>query len=295
MNPTTIFNSLADFEQYANGMAANTTYEQLHQSIRTVTTDIMHLISAEVYIALRETADDIEDPMHEGLQLLKTAVATGAMYRYAIWMALKSNGTDAAMYKYQYEEVKLSHIEGYWKAMDQLLDWLDVNAEEVSWTDRDGDTHTFAGSDIYKERQALPLKSAEEFDFYFGIDRSSFFFSKVQYLIREIWKMNIQPLIRGSKDEEVLDMAKRMLCYLVMSKVVMRFDVTEWPRSIRYDFNHEYTKGSDVQERSRLSNDFKAEANKLTESIEQILAASAGATAIQTNLNEESNKHYTLL
>ncbi|MGM9763353.1 MAG: hypothetical protein ACI3ZQ_04975 [Candidatus Cryptobacteroides sp.] len=295
MNPTTIFNSLADFEQYANGLTANTTYEQLHQSIRTVTTDIIHLITAEAYIALRRTADDIEDPMHEGLQLLKTAVASGAMYRYAIWMSLKSNGTDAAMYKYQYEEVKLNHIEGYWKAMDLLLDWLDTNAKDVKWTDSEGNIVTFADSGIYKERQALPLKSAEEFDFYFGIDKSSFFFAKVQYLIREIWQMQITSLIRGSKDETVLDMAKRLLCYLVMAKVVMRFDVTEWPRNIRYDFNHEYTKGSDVQERSRLSNEFQKEANKLTESIEQLLAAEAGATAIQTNLNKEENKHYTIL
>ena len=75
----------------------------------------------------------------------------------------------------------------------------------------------------------------------------------------------------------------------------MQFDVTELPRSIRYDFNHEYTKGTSMQGRDKLYAQLMADAESIDGSIQNVLSAASGSTAIQTNLNKEENKHYTML
>ena len=107
--------------------------------------------------------------------------------------------------------------------------------------------------------------------------------------------MKILPVIRNSKDETVLDLAKRSLCYQVMAKAVMQFDVTELPRSVRYDFNHEYTKGTSMQTRENLYAQLMADVDGWTRSIENIMKVSSGSASVQSNYNDEKNKHYTIL
>lgn len=294
MKAIDLFTGLDDFIRYADGLLPDTTYEQLAPSIRTVTLDIMDLITAEVYIVLSGVGDD-GDSLYEGLEFLKSAVATGTLYKYAIFATVKRNGAENSLYKYQHEEIKKHHIDAYWKAMDRLLSWLDTHAAEVKWRDKDDHEHSFLDTDVYKQRQLLPVKSADEFDYYFGIDKSSFFFSKIQYLIRTVWQMKILPVIRNSKDKTVLDLAKRSLCYQVMAKAVMQFDVTELPRSVRYDFNHEYTQGTSMQTRENLYAQLMADVDGWTRSIENIMAVGAGSASVQSNYNDEKNKHYTIL
>lgn len=276
MNYTTIFTDLEDFRSYADGVQADTAYRQLYPSLRATGAEMEKIIpSAVIEAVASDTA---------GSELLKTALANGALYRYQIFLSVKRNGSDASLYKYQHEELKDNYCEAYWKAMDALLDWLDAHPDTGNWQET-GD---------YTARQALPVKNADEFHYYFGINRSSCFYAKVLYLIRECWK-GIASAVRGHEDNEaVMDAAKRALCYAVMAKVVKRFDVTEFPRSIRWDYNHEYTKGSSVQNRDRLFNELTAESQaSLDEVAAQIRRLSGSDTVADTN--EESNKHFLLI
>lgn len=292
MTSIEIFKDLSDFTSYVDGFMPDTTFGQLGPSVRATAKEISRLVTPEVYGVLSDAP--VSDTLSEGHEHLKTALASGAVYRYAIFAAVKKNGSEASLYKYQYEEIRRHHIDAFWQAMDWLLEWLDEHAEEVKWKTPEGES-CYAESKAYKERQSLPVRSASEFDYYYGIDNSAFFFSKIQYIIRTVWTQKILPVIRDSKDERVLDLAKRSLCYQVMAKAVMQFDVTELPRSIRYDFNHEYTKGSSMQSRDRLYAQLMAEVESWNASIETILKASSGSMAIQNNLNKEENKHYTML
>ncbi len=140
MKPTDLFTDLSDFQAYTDGLVADTTYEQLAPSIRTVVLSVMPLITANVYVALagatpqkpaqepaqepgQEQAQEpvqesVQEPSQEGeetavsdeillegKELLKTAVAAGAMLKYQIFSSVKKNGSDAALYKYQHEEI----------------------------------------------------------------------------------------------------------------------------------------------------------------------------------------------
>lgn len=293
MKSTDIFTDLKDFTSYVDGVMPDTTYDQLAPSIRAITMEINNLITSEAYIALCSAEEG--GSLSQGLEYLKIAVAAGAVYKYAIFAAVKKNGSDASLYKYQYEEIRQHHIDAFWQAMDWLLAWMDEHASEVKWEGKTGTEECFAETDVYKERMALPVRSAVEFDYYYGIDKSAFFFSKVQFLIRSIWQMKILPMIRDCRDETILELAKRSLCYQVMAKAVMQFDVTELPRSIRYDFNHEYTKGTSMQSREKLYSQLMSDVESWTASIESIMTAISGSTSIQNNLNREENKHYTML
>lgn len=213
-----------------------------------------------------------------------TAVANAAARNYAIFMAIKKNGSDASLYKYQFEEQKAHYEQAYAAAMDNLLDWLDVNKSVGGWQE----------SDNYKQRQALPIRSAKEFNALYGIDNSSLFFSKIVFLIRNIWEFRVKALLAGSDDAKALDLAKHITAYRVMASAVMQFDVTELPRSIRWDNSHEYSKDSAVQNRERLNATLLSQAENWEAALQTLISASRGAASIASDTGRESDKFVML-
>ena len=296
MKPTDLFTDLNDFQEYTDGLTADTTYAQLGPSITTVVNaTVLPMVTAQVYIALADAATpedgDTEEEKAakeralEGKELLKTAVAAGAMLQYQIFASVKKNGSDGSLYKYQHEEIKDHYREALWGAMDQLLELLDANPTI-------GD---FEKTDEYKQRQELPVKNAREFDRYYGIGASSFFYHKVLFLIRQVWRSDVKPLLPKEPTEEMTELAKEALCYKVVALAVMQFDVTELPRAIRWDYNHEYTKGSDPQTRSSLYAQLIARFKSVAATLENLKRSASGITAVGMNNNREENKYYGVL
>ena len=286
MTKTDIFEDLRDFTRYAPGIGADTSFDQLATHIRVITSEVWDYITVPVYMALRSEApadatDEQKAALSEGLELLKTAIASGTLMKHQIFATVNKAGTEASLYKYQHEELKAHYRDAYWTAIDELVEWLQKNRAVGGYAD----------SDLCKELESLPLKSAEEFDRYFQIGRSSYFFSRVRYLIRAKWE-RIRKNVK-EEDPAQMEMARKAVCYLVMADVVMTFDVTEWPRAIRYDFNHEYSKGSSTQSRQALAATFLEEAKAAENGIADLNAGKTGA-GLQ-NFNKESNKHFTIL
>ena len=276
MKYTDLFADITDFRTYAEGLQNDTTYLQLMPAIRAAGSEVSAIITHDVYAAISSAVD-----MDEPLELLRTAVATLALYKYQIFSSVKKNGSDASLYKYQHEELKDFYIDAHWKAVDALLDWLDANPT----------TGGFDQTPAYADRQSLPLKNALQFDRYFGINRSSYFFSKVQYLIRQCWG-KILPKVRNYQDnEDIMEHARRALCYMVMARVVMQFDVTEFPRSLRWDYNHEYTHGSSVPDRGRLAGELSGTADAEMAAIDTAIRLQ-GAGSVETDHNREENKFF---
>ena len=296
MKPTDLFTDLNDFQEYTDGLTADTTYAQLGPSITTVVNaTVLPMVTAQVYIALAQATGpqdgDTEEEKAvktatlEGKELLKTAVAAGAMLQYQIFASVKKNGSDGSLYKYQHEEIKDHYREALWGAMDQLLELLDENPSI-------GD---FEKTDEYKERQELPVKNAREFDRYYGIGASSFFYHKVLFLIRQVWRSDVKPLLPTEPTEEMRELAREALCYKVVALAVMQFDVTELPRAIRWDNNHEFTKDSKPQERITLYTQLIARFNSDAATLENLKRSASGATSVTMNQNREDNKYYGML
>ena len=332
MKPTDLFEDLNDFQEHTSGLTPDTTYAQLGPSITTiVNTTVLPMVTAAVYIALanaqpdpeptqtpdsedpteeieqetqeeqpqetqeeqpqetqeeqpKGTADTSKEVLLEGKELLKNAVAAGAMLQYQIFASVKKNGSDASLYKYQHEEIKDHYREAFWGAMDQLLDFLDANPSIGDYKD----------SQEYNLRQQLPVKNAREFDHYYGIGASSFFYHKVLYILRQAWR-DIKAAIPADAKPELMELAAEALCYKVMAQAVMQFDVTELPRSIRWDYNHEYTKGTNPQTRERLYAQLTAHYTENISNIEAMKAAASGVSTMNFSNNKEDRKYYGVL
>lgn len=287
MNYATIFQDLDDFRSYADGLQADTAFRQLLPSIRATAMEMEKVITKVAFDAIttvpvaQQGQEPPVDAFADGRELLKTALANGALYRYQIFATVKKAGSDAALYKYQHEELKASYVENYWKAMDQLLDWIDT------YPDFPGLSETT----YYEERQELPVRNAEEFHRYFGIERSSYFFAKALYLIRDCWA-KLLPRVRGFEENEaVMDAARKAVCYHVIARVVKTWDLTEFPRSIRFDYNHEYSKGSSSASRDQLYASILSEAVAAEAQIDALRRHASDDDATG-NSNVEKDKFY---
>lgn len=292
MNYTTIFDDLNDFRSYADGLQADTTYRQLHPSIRSTAMEMEKIITRTAFNAIASgswtaepTAENPEPQaidLSDGRELLKVALAAGTLYRYQIFATIKRAGSEASLYKYQHEELKATYIENFWSAMDELLNWLDEHAEVTGWDN----------SSDYTIRQSLPVRNAEEFNRYFGINRSSYFYAKALYLVRDAWT-KLKGVVLGHTDNPaVMEPAKKALCYTVIAKVVNTWDLTEFPRSIRFDYNHEYSKGSSSASRQQLYASLMAEVESAMAQIEHAKRRSSSDMDAAGNTNVESDKFY---
>ncbi len=276
-----MFTDIDDLSQYVQGFEMSLTLQALGPSIMQAKYEFNKSLGVDI---IQQLLDN-----EEASGLVKSAVANYAMYRYLIFWASSKNNSNQSLYKYQYEAMKDEYISIYWCAMDALFAWLDKSGLK-EWKD----------SATYKMRSSLLIKSATEFDEYFQINKSEYFYSKVQFLMRKVMEDEINPRLKSlsNPSEKVLVRAKRVLAYHTMAQAVMLFDVTELPKSIRNDVAHEFTKESSLmQVREKLKSIIMADVEKYYSALEaEVKNANSRMTIkIAANLNEEKNNYYATL
>lgn len=276
-----MFKDIDDLSQYVQGFERSLTLQALRPSIMQARYEFNKSIGVVIIEKLLENGEVAE--------LVKSAIANYAMYRYLIFWASSKNNTNQSLYKYQYEAMKEEYISIYWCAMDAIFAWLDAS-ELPEWKN----------SATYRMRTSLLIKSAAEFDEYFQINKSEYFFSKVQFLMRKVMEDEINPRLKGliEPSVKVLERAKRVLAYHTMAQAVMLFDVTELPKSIRNDVAHEYTKdGSLMQVREKIKSTILVDVEKYYSALEAEVKSSGSGLNIKiaANLNEEGNQFYATL
>lgn len=276
----TIFTDTADLGSYAQLIDNSIEFDTLNSSFRCTTDIIIDTITKDVF-------DLIKVPTSDAHSFLKSAIANYVMADHLIFLSAKKNGSDQKLYKYQYEEIKEKYITLFWKAMDAILTYLDANPTIGKWED----------SEVYKERKELFIMDAKDFDYFYGIANSQYFFTKVIFLIRKVQIDSIIPRL-GEIDkipENLKDIAKRALCFEVMAEAIKKFDATELPKSIRNDIAHEFSKdGTQMQVREKLIADLLKDVKKWHLEIERSMSLASGDSRVVVNHNEEENNFYTL-
>ena len=272
-----MFKDIDELSQYVQGFERSLTLAALAPSIMQAKHEFNKAVGVDI---LQQLLDNAEVAVQ-----VKSAIANYAMYRYLIFWAASKNNTNQSLYKYQYEAMKEEYISIYWCAMDAIFAFLDTS-----------DIDEWKNSEGAKMRSSLLINSAVEFDRYFQINKSEYFFSKVQFLMRKVMEDEINPRIKAlaNPTEKVLDRAKMVLAYHTMAQAVMLFDVTELPKSIRNDVAHEYTKESSLmQVREKIKNTIMADVEKYYSSLEAEIKSSKGLNIkVAANLNEEKNNFY---
>lgn len=275
-----IFKDTEEFRNYAQGVDGSMSMDSLKPALILARKAVTDTVGPKVYDAL---SDITSAPV---FQAMRFAIANYAMYKHLVFWAVSRAGSDQQLYKYQYEEIKDEYISQFWAAMDTILLWLDDNPDTGGWKN----------CRFFQERQQMPVRNALEFDHYYGIDRSPYFYSKVLFLIRKVVKENILPRtgdLNLIEDTALMDRIRRCLCYHVMAEAVMKFDLTELPRSTRWDLTHEFTKsGSQMQVREKLYSNLMSEVNAWYTDIEEAVRLMKGASDRVANSNEERDRFY---
>lgn len=278
-----IFSDTDELRRYVQGVDGTMSLETLQPAFTLARKAVVDTVGETVFNAL---AEEQSAPVYEAIRM---AIANYTMFKHLIFWSTSRGNTDQQIYKYQYEEIKDEYITQFWAAMDTILLCLDGNPE----------TGGYNQSELYKERQAMPVRDALEFDRYYGIDRSPYFYSKVLFLMRKIVQENILPRtgdLSKIEDTSLLERIRRCLCWHVMAEAVMKFDLTELPRSTRWDLTHEFTKtGSQMQVREKLYANLMSEVNAWYTDIEEAVRLMKGPSDRVANTNEESNKFYATL
>lgn len=286
MNTIDFFDSIDEFRSFSPGVEASLMLDSLYPSFLTAKSKIQDVITVKVYDAILEDLSSGTQSHRPAIMAIKSAIANYTMYKYSIFDAISKNGSEKKLYKYQLEEIKEEYITLFWASMDEMLRYLDLHRDIGQWD----------SSNQCKEVAALPVKNAKEFNSYFGIDNSPYFFSKIQFLINKINQDQIIPRvgdISSLTSQKLKERCKRVLCSHAMAEAVMLFDITELPKSIRNDVAHEFTKGGTaVQVREKLNAMLMKDVLGYYSDIERAKIISSGVTENVVNNNRESDKIY---
>lgn len=207
-----------------------------------------------------------------------------------VFDAVNRRKNDINLYKYELEGMKRSYMENYFNAMDSLISEL---AEEISPDETDDIRlvmEDWRKTNYYKMLSQLKVDTADEFDEIYPIDLSFLFFFRCVPLQKEALDESIgayfDRLEKGGEDPEfvefaqkALPMLKRALVKKTVAKALRRFDILEFPATIRnlFDDNTATRSGSDEASRAlQLATQLDGEVEDLLHNADMLLDAQEG-------------------
>ena len=296
-----IFPNMATLAQCAPVTETNMAIDDLKAAFASSWKQLTALIPDAVLTAI---ADGSDDGMKSTLSM---ALANRVMANNAIFSAYTNRKAGTDVYKYEVEGMKRSWMENYFSAMDTLLSELTRQADEVASADEnvaDAETGTgvanaesgteevapaetgttpsigelFRESRFYRMAAGCHIRTAEQFDTIYPIDLSYLFFFRTLPLQAEVVSGRIgsyySRIETFDEKEEYTAMLDLALAKKTVSKALRRFDILEFPPTIRnlFDESHANRNGKDEAERAiSLADMLDGEADALISDIDTLL------------------------
>ena len=289
-----IFQNMSALAQYAPVTETNMAVGDLKAAFANSWKQLTALIPDAVLAAI---ADGSDEAMKSALCM---ALANRVMANNAIFSAYTNRKAGTDVYKYEVEGMKRSWMENYYSAMDTLLSELTRLADNVTdaesgteeVTDAESGTEVepaesgtapdvgrlFRESRYYRMASNCHIRTAEQFDTIYPIDLSYLFFFRTLPLQAEVvsgrigsYYSRIETLDEKEKLTAMLDLA---LAKKTVSKALRRFDILEFPPTIRnlFDESHANRNGKDEAERAiSLADMLDGEADTLISDIDTLL------------------------
>jgi hypothetical protein len=298
---TDIFQNMSGLAQYAPVTDTNIALGDLKAAFASSWKQLTALIPDTVLTAI---ADGSDDAMKDALRM---ALANRIMANNAVFSAYTNRKAGTDTYKYEVEGMKRSWMENYFSAMDTLLSELTRQADEVAPADENvasaepgtevapaepgteevaaADNGTtpdigqlFRESRFYRMAAGCHIRTAEQFDTIYPIDLSYLFFFRTLPLQAEVvsgrigsYYSRIETLDDKDQFTGMLDLA---LAKKTVAKALRRFDILEFPPTIRnlFDESHANRNGKDEAERAiSLADMLDGEADALISDIDTLL------------------------
>ncbi len=261
-----LFKTIEELRKYAPSVESNTTFDQLNSSATSAKKQISALISSDAYKYALDNTGEIHSS-------LLTAMANLTLSKQLVFDAITRRKAGVEVYKYELEAMKRSFVENYYNGMDTLIQLLDKDTTEGNkWRE----------SRYYKIIDTLKIKDTDNFDLLYPIDLSYLFFFRTVPLQKEVLDEGMKGYFDRAKDnEDAMNMLLRALAKMTVAIALRRFDIIEFPSTIRNLFEDSKVNRSGRDEQLQmlsLSEQLSAEVKALLQDVDLILSTNDSAT-----------------
>jgi len=270
-----LFLNMSTFRRYVPGIESNVSFDELSSSALSAKKRIVNIISLDVY---NRVVKEGKEPVDS----LKSAVANYVAYKQVPFDAIKNRKANIDVYKYEQEAMQRNYMENYYNSMDSLI-------QELNSENRDD----WSSTQYCKLLNSLPIKTTEEFDTLYPIDSSYLFFFRCIPLQKEVYDDYLRTYFEWEIEQEIKEKLKRILAKWTISVALWRFDIIDFPVTIRDLFSDSKAMRYGTQEQQRLldiSNQLRDEASEALKSIDLFINEQSIDICTQTSFNEPDDK-----
>ena len=278
-----LFTDVADFRRYAPYVESNVTFEELNSSALSAKKQIVIILGRDVYreVSVKENQDGMK-------QALCSAMANLTLAKQMIFDVIKRRKDDIDIYKHEQEGMRRAYQDNYFNAMDTLIQLLTEESSEA-----------WKATRYYKSLESLKIRTADLFDALYPIDMSYLFFFRTVPLQQEALDDGIGGYFdRAEGNTDMLQALMRCLAKQTVAIALRRFDIIEFPPTIRslFDDSTASRSGKDEQQHMlELAGQLAAEVKSSLADIDLILNSSSGGSVdTETSFNRPDDKIYLM-
>lgn len=274
-----IFKNFSIFSLYAPGVETNMDLNDLRSSGLTARKRIETVISRAVFDELLKEKED--SPLMEAL---RAAMANMTMANQIIFDSVNRRKGEVNVYKYELEAMKRSYMENYCNAIDTLVQLLSEPTE--------GDiAELWRKTPYFPILERCEIKTMDQMDSIYPIDASYLYFFRTIPLqketLDEVMSIYFEKLTDDNR-ERIRPILLLALVKKTIAKSLRRFDILEFPSTIRNLFDDSHASRSGKDESSAIY----ALADRLDREAEELLSNADTLLSSETVSDFCSNSAY---
>ena len=274
-----IFKNFSTFSLYAPGVETNMDLNDLRSSGLTARKRIEIIISRAVFDELLKEKEN--SPLMEAL---RAAMANMTMATQIIFDSVNRRKGEVNVYKYELEAMKRSYMENYCNAIDTLVQLLSEPTEgEIA--------ELWRKTPYYPILERCEIKTMDQMDSIYPIDASYLYFFRTVPLqketLDEVMSIYFEKLTDDNR-ERIRPILLLALVKKTIAKSLRRFDILEFPSTIRNLFDDSHAARSGKDESSAIF----ALADRLDREAEELLSNADTLLSSETVSDFCSNSAY---
>jgi len=264
-----IFKNFSTFSLYAPGVETNMDLNDLRSSGLTARKRIETVISRAVFDELLKEKED--SPLMEAL---RAAMANMTMANQIIFDSVNRRKSKVNVYKYELEAMKRSYMENYCNSIDTLVQLLSEPTEgEIA--------ELWRKTPYFPILERCEIKTMDQMDSIYPIDASYLYFFRTIPLqketLDEVMSIYFEKLTDDNR-ERICPILLLALVKKTIAKSLRRFDILEFPSTIRNLFDDSHAARSGKDESSAifaLADRLDREAEELLSNADTLLSSEA--------------------
>lgn len=264
-----IFKNFSTFSLYAPGVETNMDLNDLRSSGLTARKRIETVISRAVFDELLKEEEN--SPLMEAL---RAAMANMTMANQIIFDSVNRRKGEVNVYKYELEAMKRSYMENYCNSIDTLVQLLSEPTEgEIA--------ELWRKTPYFPILERCEIKTMDQMDSIYPIDASYLYFFRTVPLqketLDEVMSIYFEKLTDDNR-ERIRPILLLALVKKTIAKSLRRFDILEFPSTIRNLFDDSHAARSGKDESSAifaLADRLDREAEELLSNADTLLSSEA--------------------